>query len=123
MEDHTPIKQVMKSDLVVAILNANKARFTPRQYRLLMLVAEHGDSYRRDLEALDAELHYLPALNQKVSGKLASIGLEIGSRPAMDGSHRKKYTLREVRHDHAKAVRIACDAFGYRLYAAGGDDE
>lgn len=88
-----------------------------------MLIAENPNSYRRDLEALDPELHYLPALNQKVSERLAVIGLEIESRPALDGSHRKLYSLREVRQDHAKTARIACDAFGYGLYAAGGDDE
>lgn len=108
---------------ITEILTLNKHLFSHQHYRLLMLIAENPNSYRRDLEALDPELHYLPALNQKVSERLAVIGLEIESRPALDGSHRKLYSLREVRQDHAKTARIACDAFGYGLYAAGGDDE
>ena len=87
-----------------------------------MLIAENPNSYRRDLEALDPCLHYTPAFRQAVEGKLALIGLEIEPRPALDGSHRKLYSL-QVRPDHAKSVRATCDAFGYGVYAAGGDDD
>ncbi|MCE9923182.1 hypothetical protein LZ640_01615 [Aeromonas media] len=107
---------------ITEILTANKRLFTPRQFRVLMVIAEHPNSYRRDLEALDAAMHYAPSFRQSVEGKLASIGLEIESRPALDGSHRKKYNLREVRPDHAKSVRATCDSFGYGVYAAGGDE-
>lgn len=107
---------------VVEILIANKDLFSHQQYRLLMLIAENPNSYRRYLEALDPCLHYTPAFRQSVEGKLALIGLEIESRPALDGSHRKLYSLREARQDHAKSVRAVCDSFGYGVYAAGGDE-
>ena len=102
---------------ITVILTANKKLFTPRQFRVLMVIAEHPNSYRRDLEALDAAMHYAPSFRRK----LASIGLEIESRPALDGSHRKLYSLREVRQERSKAVRAVCDQFGYGVYA-GGDE-
>ncbi|MGU5663264.1 hypothetical protein [Aeromonas sanarellii] len=108
---------------ITEILTLNKDLFSHQQYRLLMLIAENPNSYRRDLEALDPCLHYTPAFRQAVEGKLALIGLEIESRPALDGSQRKLYSMREARQDHAKSVRATCDAFGYGVYAAGGDDE
>lgn len=108
---------------ITEILTANKRLFTPRQFRVLMVIAEHPNSYRRDLEALDTAMHYAPSFRQSVEGKLASIGLEIESRPALDGSHRKLYSLREVRQDHAKSVRAVCDSFGYGVYVAGGGDD
>lgn len=104
---------------ITEILTLNKHLFSHQHYRLLMLIAENPNSYRRDLEALDPELHYLPALNQKVSERLAVIGLEIDARSALDGTHRKLYSLREIRPDHAKSVRAACDAFGYSVYGSG----
>ena len=107
---------------ITEILTANKRLFTPRQFRVLMVIAEHPNSYRRDLEALDVAMHYAPSFRQSVEGKLALIGLEIQSRPALDGSQRKLYSLREVRQDHAKSVRAVCDSFGYSVYAAGGDE-
>ena len=106
---------------VIEVLTANKDLFSHQQYRLLMLIAENPNSYRRDLEALDPCLHYTPAFRQAVEGKLALIGLEIESRPALDGSHRKLYSLREVRQERSKAVRAVCDQFGYGVYA-GGDE-
>ncbi|EKP0294899.1 hypothetical protein JFR03_001639 [Aeromonas veronii] len=109
------------SSNITEILTANKRLFTPRQFRVLMVIAEHPNSYRRDLEALDAAMHYAPSFRQSVEGKLASIDLEIESRPALDGSHRKLYSLREARQEHSKAVRAVCDQFGYGVYA-GGDE-
>lgn len=109
---------------VIEVLIANKDRFTARQYRTLMQIAEHGRyEYRKSFESLDSALPYLPSFVQGVGDKLAAIGLEIESIPANDGSRRRLYSIRLIRRDHAKDVRIACDAFGYGLYAAGGDDE
>lgn len=89
-----------------------------------MQIAEHGRyEYRKSFESLDSALPYLPSFVQGVSDKLAAIGLEIESIPANDGSRRRLYFIRQIRRDHAKDVRIACNAFGYGLYAAGGDDE
>lgn len=106
--------------LITEILEANKERFTARQYRTLMQIAEHGRyEYRKSFESLDSALPYLPSFVQGVSDKLAAIGLEIESIPANDGSRRRLYSIRQHRPSRARAVRTVCDAFGYSVYGSG----
>ncbi|MGU5717272.1 hypothetical protein [Aeromonas taiwanensis] len=107
---------------VIEVLTANKERFTARQYRTLMQIAEHGRyEYRKSFESLDSALPYLPSFVQGVSDKLAAIGLEIESIPANDGSRRRLYSIRLIRRDHAEAIRTVCNSFGFGIYG-GGDD-
>lgn len=108
---------------VIEVLTANKERFTARQYRTLMQIAEHGRyEYRKSFESLDSALPYLPSFVQGVSDKLAAIGLEIESIPANDGSRRRLYSIRQIRRDHAKAIRTVCNAFGFGIYGSGDNE-
>lgn len=85
---------INRNQFALDVLNANKQRFTEKEFRTLKRIAEIGQfDYRKNYEAADELLPYLPSFNQAVADKLAAIGLEISSIPANDGTGRKLYAL------------------------------
>jgi|GEM_PF-6300717 hypothetical protein len=79
---------------VQAILEANKARFTIKQYQALMTIAKHKRyDYRKHYESQDHRIPYLPSFKQRVEVKLAVIGLCIDSISANDGSSCRLYSI------------------------------
>ncbi len=112
-----------QNQFALEVLNANKQRFTEKEFRTLKRMAEHGQfDYRKTYEAADESLPYLPSFNQDVTDRLAGIGLEIRSIPANDGTCRKLYALVQAKAGETAAdQRIAATkktlaGFGYGLY-------
>ncbi|MFQ2117939.1 hypothetical protein ACK334_16690 [Aeromonas veronii] len=98
-------------------LAANKSRFSDREFRILNRIAEHDKfEYRKEYEAADGSLPYLPSFAQKVTDKLAAIGLKLDAIPANDGTCRKLYALIP---DHAAATKAILDGFGFGVYGSG----
>ncbi len=91
--------------LALTILKENKSRFTTHQYQALITIASCPNEYRRNLEASNDTIHYIPAIIQKVENKLKAIGLEVVSYPACDGSRRKRYDLR-INSEHLSLCDI-----------------
>lgn len=84
--------------LTLEILEANKKRFTSKQFLALKTIAlwPNGYDYRKAIESKEFRIPYLPAFRQSIENKLTAIGLEILSIPANDGTCRKLYALRPV---------------------------
>ncbi|HCE3512122.1 TPA: hypothetical protein NG630_004425 [Vibrio parahaemolyticus] len=84
--------------LTLEILEANKKRFTSKQFSALKTISlwPNGFDYRKSIESKEFRIPYLPSFRQQVERKLALIGLEILSIPANDGTCCKLYALRPV---------------------------
>ncbi len=109
-------QQPTKNQFSLDVLAANKSHFTDREFRVLNRIAERGKfEYRKEYEAADGSLHYLPSFAQKVTDKLAAIGLKLDAIPANDGTCRKLYALIP---DHAAATKAILDGFGFGVYGS-----
>ena len=116
MNNQNPRKNQFARD----ILAANKSHFTDKEFRVLNRIAERGKfEYRKEYEAADGSLPYLPSFAQKVTDKLAAIGLELEAIPANDGTCRKLYALNPLKTDHAAATKAILDGFGFGVYGSG----
>jgi hypothetical protein len=116
---------INRNQFALDVLNANKQRFTEKEFRTLKRIAEIGQfDYRKNYEAADELLPYLPSFNQAVADKLAAIGLEISSIPANDGTGRKLYALVQLKageavtaaDQHKAATRKTLAGFGFGVY-------
>ncbi|MFH0267395.1 hypothetical protein [Vibrio rumoiensis] len=86
------------SNYALEVLRDNKKLFTTVQYTALLAVAKVDRyDYRKAYEDNEPRIAYLPSFNQRVTDKLASIGLMIESVRANDGSQRKIYALRPLK--------------------------
>ena len=113
MSDALPTTNQFARDM----LAANKSHFTDKEFRVLNRIAERGKfEYRKEYEAADGSLPYLPSFAQKVTDKLAAIGLKLDASPANDGTCRKLYALIP---DHAAATKAILDGFGFGVYGSG----
>lgn len=85
--------------LTLEILEANKKRFTSKQFSALRTIASwpRGYDYRKAIESKEPRIPYLPSFRQSLENKLALIGLEISSIPANDGTPCKLYALRPIK--------------------------
>ncbi|MCK2070722.1 hypothetical protein [Aeromonas caviae] len=101
------------------MLAANKSRFSDREFHILSRIAERDKyEYRKEYEAADGSLPYLPSFAQRVADKLAAIGLELEAIPANDGTCRKLYALNPLKTDHAAATKAILDGFGFGVYGS-----
>lgn len=113
MSDALPTTNQFARDM----LAANKSRFSDREFHILSRIAERDKyEYRKEYEAADGSLPYLPSFAQKVTDKLAAIGLKLESIPANDGTCRKLYALIP---DRAAATKAILDGFGFGVYGSG----
>ena len=113
MSDALPTTNQFARDM----LAANKSRFSDREFHILSRIAERDKyEYRKEYEAADGSLPYLPSFAQKVTDKLAAIGLKLDAIPANDGTCRKLYALIP---DHAAATKAILDGFGFGVYGSG----
>lgn len=108
---------------VIDVLTANKGRFSAREFNILRGIAGRGKfEYRKELEAADRALPYLPSFVQKAAAKLAAIGLEVRAIPANDGTGRKLYALAPAKTDdnpadeRITATKKTLAGFGYGVY-------
>ena len=112
MNNQNPRKNQFARDM----LAANKSRFSDREFHILSRIAERDKyEYRKEYEAADGSLPYLPSFAQKVTDKLAAIGLKLDAIPANDGTCRKLYALIP---DHAAATKAILDGFGFGVYGS-----
>jgi len=107
-----------KNQFSLDVLAANKSHFTDREFRILNRIAERDKyGYRKEYEAADGSLPYLPSFAQRVSGKLAAIGLMMESIPANDGTCRKLYAITALKTDRVATTKAILDGFG--IYGRG----
>ena len=94
------------------ILVANKSRFSDREFRILNRIAERDKyEYRKEYEAADGSLPYLPSFAQRVVDKLAAIGLKLEAIPANDGTCRKLYALIPLKTHHSTVTQAILAVF------------
>ena len=114
-----------QNQFALEVLNANKQRFTEKEFRTLKRIAEIGQfDYRKTYEAAADLLPYLPSFRQAVADRLAVIGLEIRSIPANDGTPRKLYSLVQLKTGEAvtaadqriAATKKTLSGFGFGVY-------
>lgn len=114
-----------QNQFALEVLNANKQRFTEKEFRTLKRIAEIGQfDYRKTYEAAADLLPYLPSFRQAVADRLAAIGLEIRSIPANDGTPRKLYSLVQLKTGEAvtaadqriAATKKTLSGFGFGVY-------
>jgi hypothetical protein len=85
--------------LTLEILETNRKHFTSKQFLALKTVAlwPNGFDYRKNVEAGETRIPYLPSFYQGIKSKLSLIGLDIIAIPANDGTRCKLYALRPVK--------------------------